>query len=61
MAKIAIYPGTFDPITFGHIDLITKGLKVVDKIIVAISNSANKNYLFSGQISLRYIMILHMS
>ena len=49
MAKIAIYPGTFDPITFGHIDLITKGLKVVDKIIVAISNSANKNYLFSSE------------
>ena len=36
--KIAIYPGTFDPITFGHIDLIKKGLKVVDKIIVAISD-----------------------
>ena len=47
MAKIAIYPGTFDPITFGHIDLITKGLKVVDKIIVAISNVINNDHLFS--------------
>ena len=47
MTKIAIYPGTFDPITFGHIDLITKGLKVVDKIIVAISNTINREYLFS--------------
>ena len=47
MTKIAIYPGTFDPITFGHIDLIKKGLKVVDKIFVAISNSTNKNHLFS--------------
>ncbi len=47
MTKIAIYPGTFDPITFGHIDLIIKGLKVVDKIIVAISNGMNKNHLFS--------------
>ena len=47
MAKIAIYPGTFDPITFGHIDLITKGLKVVDKIIVAISDAINTNHLFS--------------
>ena len=45
--KIAIYPGTFDPITFGHIDLITKGLKVVNKIIVAISDVANNDHLFS--------------
>ena len=47
MIKIAIYPGTFDPITFGHVDLITKGLKVVDKIIVAISESKNNKHLFS--------------
>jgi len=45
--KIAIYPGTFDPITFGHIDLIIKGLKVVNKIIVAISDVANNDHLFS--------------
>jgi len=45
--KIAIYPGTFDPITFGHIDLIKKGLKVVDKIIVAISEVTNNDHLFS--------------
>ena len=47
MTKIAIYPGTFDPITFGHVDLITKGLKVVDKVIVAISNAINNDHLFS--------------
>jgi pantetheine-phosphate adenylyltransferase len=47
MAKIAIYPGTFDPITFGHVDLITKGLKVVDKVIVAISSAINIDHLFS--------------
>ena len=47
MTKIAIYPGTFDPITFGHIDLITKGLKVVDKIFVSISKGKKKDYLFS--------------
>ena len=45
--KVAIYPGTFDPITFGHVDLITKGLKVVDTIIVAISNAVNNECLFS--------------
>ena len=42
----AIYPGTFDPITFGHIDVIKKGLKLFDKLIVAVSNGENKNYLF---------------
>ena len=47
--KIAIYPGTFDPITFGHIDLIKKGLKVVDKIIVAISEVASNDHLFSTE------------
>ena len=46
--KIAIYPGTFDPITFGHIDLIIKGLNVVSKIIVAISDVANNDNLFSA-------------
>ena len=47
MNKIAIYPGTFDPITFGHIDVIKKSLKLVDKLIIAISNGTQKNYLFS--------------
>ena len=46
MNKVAIYPGTFDPITFGHIDVIKKGLKIFDKIIVAVSNVDNKDYLF---------------
>ena len=47
MIKNAIYPGTFDPITYGHIDVIKKGLKVVEQIIVAISDGNNKDYLFS--------------
>ena len=47
MQKVAIYPGTFDPITFGHIDVINKSLKLFDKIVVAVSDSENKNYLFS--------------
>jgi pantetheine-phosphate adenylyltransferase len=45
----AIYPGTFDPITFGHIDVIKKALKIVDNVIVAISDINNKNYLFSAE------------
>jgi len=47
MIRTGIYPGTFDPITFGHIDIIKKSLKIVDKLIVAISDSSEKDYLFS--------------
>ena len=47
MLKSAIYPGTFDPITFGHIDVIKKSLKLFDKIIVAVSDGENKHYLFN--------------
>ena len=46
--KKAIYPGTFDPITFGHIDLIKKSLNIFDKVIVAVSDGNTKNYLFSA-------------
>jgi len=49
MSKTAIYPGTFDPITFGHIDVIKKSLKLFDKIVVAISDGENKNYLFNAE------------
>ena len=49
MSKIAIYPGTFDPITYGHIDVIKKALKLFDKIIVGVSVVSSKNYLFSSE------------
>ena len=43
----AIYPGTFDPITYGHIDVIRKSLKIFDRVIVATTDNINKNYHFS--------------
>ena len=48
MNKVAIYPGTFDPITYGHIDVIKKSLKLFDKIVVGVSDVNNKNYLFNS-------------
>ena len=45
--KTAIYPGTFDPITYGHIDVIKKSLKMFDRVVVATTDNINKNYYFS--------------
>ena len=49
MKKIAIYPGTFDPITYGHIDVIKKALKLFDRVIVATSDGVSKKYLFNSE------------
>lgn len=45
--KIAVYPGSFDPPTFGHLDVINRSLEIFDKIIVLVSDNKNKNYMFS--------------
>ena len=45
--KIAVYPGTFDPVTYGHIDLIKRATKIFDKVIVAVADNPSKGTLFS--------------
>ena len=55
MKRNVLYPGTFDPITYGHIDLIKKALNIVDTVIVAISENSNKNYLFNSSESLEIV------
>ena len=47
--RIAVYPGTFDPITFGHLDVIHRGTKLFDKIIVLVARNSSKAPLFSGE------------
>lgn len=47
MKKIAVYPGSFDPITYGHLDIIQRGLTIFDEIVVAVANNSQKNALFT--------------
>jgi pantetheine-phosphate adenylyltransferase len=45
--KVAVYPGSFDPITYGHLDILMRGLELFDKIIIAVANNIEKKGLFS--------------
>ncbi len=55
MMKIALFPGSFDPLTKGHVEIITKGLSVFDKVIVAIGRNSQKKYLFDIEIRKQWI------
>jgi pantetheine-phosphate adenylyltransferase len=57
MANLAIYPGTFDPITNGHLDLIQRGLRIFDHIIVAVARNPAKNPLFTAEERLEMIRV----
>lgn len=47
MTRIAVYPGSFDPLTKGHLDIISRAAKLFDHVIVAVSNNASKKHVFS--------------
>ena len=47
--KIAVYPGSFDPITFGHLDIISRGLKIFDEVIIAVAENPTKKALFTTE------------
>ena len=53
--QIAVYPGSFDPITYGHLDIIERGLEVFEEIIIAVARNSEKKSLFSNQERLRLI------
>ena len=58
--RTAIYPGTFDPITLGHIDVIKKSLKIVDRLIIATTDNINKEYFFSIDERLKLYRALYL-
>ncbi len=53
--KIAVFPGSFDPITIGHIDIIERAVPLFDKIVVAIGTNKNKKYMFSLEQRLEFL------
>jgi pantetheine-phosphate adenylyltransferase len=58
MGKVAIYPGSFDPITYGHIDIVERTLEIFDKVIIAIADNADKRPLFSIEERLQMVKII---
>lgn len=55
MKRIALFPGTFDPITIGHIDIIQRALPLFDKLIIGIGRNANKTAMFSEEMRLEWV------
>lgn len=58
MSKKALFPGTFDPFTNGHLDIVQRGLKIFDEIVVAIGVNSGKKHLFSLEQRTRFLELL---
>lgn len=61
MVGIAVYPGSFDPVTFGHLDIVARGAKVFDKVIVAIGKNRSKSALFTVEERLHLLRVVTAS
>ncbi len=55
MTKIGVYPGTFDPITLGHADIIRRGAKLVDRLIIGVTTNPSKNPMFSPEVRMAMV------
>ena len=55
MKKIALYPGSFDPITLGHVDIVLESVKLFDKVVIGIGNNNSKNQLFNKKERIKFI------
>ena len=53
--KKAVFPGSFDPITIGHLDIVKRGIKIFDEIIIAIGDNTDKKYLFSREKRVEFV------
>ena len=53
--KKAVFPGSFDPITIGHLDIVKRGIKIFDEIIIAIGDNTDKKYLFSKEKRVEFV------
>ena len=53
--KKAVFPGSFDPITIGHIDIVNRGMKIFDEIIIAVGNNVDKKYMFSKEKRVEFV------
>lgn len=58
MMKIAVFPGSFDPITVGHVEIVKRALPLFDKIVVAVGINANKRHLFSVERRLEWLRLV---
>src|SRR5690242_21856466 len=55
MGRLAVYPGTFDPVTLGHLDIAARALHMCDRLVIAVGDNRNKNPLFSVEERIRLI------